>query len=674
MARADSEKITRRRKRKMPADDCLIVGDRARKGASELSEMLPILIFAAVVIMIVRVKNFKRPMTQFYWDPRYDESWMNDFFAYNKMVLILICAAIAALILLYKYFSKTLVIKRSPMYAPMAVYSLFIVLSFIFTRYKEFSLLGWNDRFEGTLPLLAYMLMLFFTINTVNGEKNVRQLMWSVGISSVLLNVLGFAQGMGKDFFATRIGQKLITANYELDGGFKLYDAIDAAADRGETYFNIGFERTAYQTVYNPNYVSFYLSLLIPIFTMLLLRSMQKGSGEHFLKKLAFMGLLGLQVYNVMASRSVGGYIGLSFTLVLSVIILHKRLITWFKPMLLILLIMGISLGLTYKVWTNEIIHSWKGLFVKTVTTREVSMEMDELAASVAPASVRPYFDYLYTTDSSIDMSIFGNPLSVVVTYNENGSIKGIALVDGQQNPLPIVPMEREAGTFYIKDNRFYEYIKVNLSTDQSGMHGITLRFSGGEMLFVLVNDSIYYHNPYGKFCNIARVESWGFKENLQLGSGRGYIWARSLPMLKDNILVGCGADCYCAHFPQYDYTGKFNAMFRLSIIVDKPHSMYLGAAINTGMISLIALLALYIGYFIQSAKLYFKLDFGTDYMSYAGAGIFFGVSGFLAAAAVNDTSVSVMPIFYALMGTGAAINIMLKNRRVENCVEVEEK
>ncbi len=150
----------------------------------------------------------------------------------------------------------------------------------------------------------------------------------------------------------------------------------------------------------------------------------------------------------------------------------------------------------------------------------------------------------------------------------------------------------------------------------------------------------------------------------LRFGSGRGYIWSRTLPMLQDTIFLGHGADTYTIYFPHHDYAGKFSANWQINRIVDKPHNMYMGMAVGTGMISLLALLALWGMYIVQSFKLYFNAKYeDSDFNTYAGAGIFLGICGFLVAGLVNDSSVSVMPMFYGLLGTGIAINRMLKER-----------
>jgi O-antigen ligase len=107
---------------------------------------------------------------------------------------------------------------------------------------------------------------------------------------------------------------------------------------------------------------------------------------------------------------------------------------------------------------------------------------------------------------------------------------------------------------------------------------------------------------------------------------------------------------------------GKYNAGWNINMIVDKPHNLYLGAAVGTGLISVVALLAIFLLYVVQSFRLYLRARY-DDFASVAGAGIFFGILGFLVSAFVDDSSVSVMPLFYGLLGVGVAINILLSAR-----------
>src|SRR5665648_1168161 len=214
------------------------------------AQMLPAAFFTAFVIIITRMHVYKRDMGQFFWSGQGDNAQLSDFFSYFKMVAIVICATLAILFLLYRMFTQALYIQKSVYYYPMMVYPLFVILSYAFSDYKDFALWGYNDRFEGTVTLLAYMVMLFYIMNTVRTEKNVKWIIYPVAASSFLLGLLGISQAGDFDFFRTAFGKKLITPSW-------FWDQVDN--------LNFTFQnKEIYQTVYNINYVSFYLTLLIP--------------------------------------------------------------------------------------------------------------------------------------------------------------------------------------------------------------------------------------------------------------------------------------------------------------------------------------------------------------------------------------------------------------------------
>ena len=161
------------------------------------------------------------------------------------------------------------------------------------------------------------------------------------------------------------------------------------------------------------------------------------------------------------------------------------------------------------------------------------------------------------------------------------------------------------------------------------------------------------------------QVESWGFEGKESFASGRGYIWSRSLPLLQKTLWKGFGPDTYAIYFPQHDVVGKFKAFSNVAKLVDKPHNMYLQIAINTGLISLGAVLILFAVYFFRSLKIYWKSNFDSWYAR-AGCGIFAAFIGYTGAGVFNDSNLSVSPVFWTLLGIGLMVE--LKLRDVDNC------
>ena len=593
-------------------------------------EGLVVAFFTAVVILIVRMHSYERPMDQFFWST--GETQISDFFSYYKMVAIVLLATLTLLIILYRITTQTLVIRRSFAYIPMGIYALFVILSYTLSDFKEFSLYGYNDRFEGTLVLLSYMVMLFFVINFVHSERQVKWVVYPLGITSAILGVLGLTQALDHDFFRTAFGKKLITPS-------SFWDNVDS--------LNFTFQnKEIYQTVYNINYVSFYLTLLVPLFAMLFLRE------TLWKKRLLWGGLLSLLVYNLIGSKSSGGIAGLAVAVLVAVVVLNKRLLDWKKPVLVLLAVTLVMGGLTYSRWTSEL----SGAVAGVLGTNPAVEQQQE---SQVPGALRPYIDYIETEDNTVVMSFNGNPLTITVTKHEDGTVEGMTLTDSDGKPIAMMPTE-EQGTFTIEDDRFRDYATLSYASDGTYYY-ILMNTPEVQWAFAITEEGILYSNQLGKLVRLTKIPAIGFHDNLNFGSGRGYIWSRSFPMLKDTWFVGHGADTYCLYFPHQDYAGKYSSQqFPINIIVDKPHNMYLGAAIGTGMLSILALLSLWGIYAVQSFRLYYKAEYGQDFNTFVGAGIFFGICGFLVAGLVNDSSVSVMPMFYGLLGTGIAINRML--------------
>ena len=158
--------------------------------------------------------------------------------------------------------------------------------------------------------------------------------------------------------------------------------------------------------------------------------------------------------------------------------------------------------------------------------------------------------------------------------------------------------------------------------------------------------------------------ETFGFKGKEKLGSARGYIWARSIPMLKDNLILGGGPDTFVYRFPKNDLIGQYYAYGNTTTIVDKPHDLYLQIALNDGVIALLAFLAIMVIYIVDSIKLYaLKKDYNKSQI--LGSVTCLGVIGYLFAGIFNDSVVSVAPVFWIVLGVGVALNYM--NRQILN-------
>jgi hypothetical protein len=633
------------------------------------------MVFTAVVIMLVRYYYYERDMSSFFWSVGSVEQ--REFFSHSKVVLIVICAAFALFALLFRFCTQSMAVKRSLIYYPMAVYALMVILSYIASSEKEFAWHGWNERFEGTYILICYMFMLFYIVNSVNSERNVKQIVYPLGVTSGLLALLGLSQYLDHDFLRTALGQKLIVPNEAIENSdLTTWNLIDQLAAEGRQILDFAFKHgEIYQTVYNINYVSFYLTLLIPLFGMIFIR-------ENDIRKKVLWGVLfTLLITNLIGSASSGGFLGMFFVVLAAVIVLNKRILQWWKSIAILLVITVVVAGATYERWYPELSGAVKSA-MNVVETENVagggassaSEVSDGAAPAAAPAAEKAVLDYFVNNGDDIIISLNGN--EVTVTANKDDPFDVTARdSDGKELNVKqeLLPFGGNAEsdpspTMTLDDPRFaaLRLVPAEVESEVSGeiMYYCMIGVADDPQIwpFALTGEGTFYHSDIGKRVKLRNVPHIGWSDNLGFGSGRGYIWSRTLPMLRDTIILGHGADTYCIYFPHEDYVGKYNTGWNINMIVDKPHNMYLGAAVGTGVISVIALLALFLIYIAQSFRLYLRARY-DDFASTAGAGIFFGILGFLISAFVDDSSVSVMPLFYGLLGVGIAINILLSAR-----------
>jgi hypothetical protein len=166
-----------------------------------------------------------------------------------------------------------------------------------------------------------------------------------------------------------------------------------------------------------------------------------------------------------------------------------------------------------------------------------------------------------------------------------------------------------------------------------------------------------------GRPSSLLPVEKWGFRDRDRWGNGRGFIWARSFPLAWKALFCGYGPDTYVLYFPQNDFLAKIRAGYSVGWLVDKPHNLFLQTAINTGGISLLALIALFGRYIFSS--LWSLSKFGVvGFPGEAGATVTMAVLAYLVTGFFNDSSVSVAPVFWVLLGTGIGLLGRRENTR----------
>lgn len=587
--------------------------------------LLPLIIIIVIVPLIMKTRPYNPNFNQFSW---YSELNVKiDMFLFYKQWTLVTITSIMLTILLSRYYLLKGSFKKSILIIPLFSYAILSLLSAVFSEYKIYSFFGSMDQFEGIFALISYIIVTFYAMQIIDEEKDIKILISTISVAAIIMSVLGVMQYIGKDFFGTELGHKLITTRQYWGN----LDSITLTMENNRVYM----------TLFNPNYVGMYVALLLPIFLVLLL--FNKNIIKSIICILICLGL----VISLFGSKSLAGYIGLAAALVLIVIFLRKEFIRNFHITIPILILVIVSLLYINKSTEYYLVNKFKSF-----------IELEKTENNITDIT---------TFDDKVSITYKGNEFNIERYYDEGYYYK---VYDQNQDIIKALP-DGEMGEYIVSDDRFpgftYNYYVFE---DRLGFY---VKVDGKQWVFTNETDdgTYYYLNQVNKLDKIITAPSAIFTGYERIASTRGYLWSRTIPLLKDYMLLGSGPDTYVIAFPQQDY---MNLQYYFpGMLVTKPHNMYLQIGVQTGVLSLIAFLIAYLMYAIDSIRLYIRGRF-NNYYSKVGVGIFIGTAAYMVTALTNDSSITVAPVYWALLGIGIAVNKLAKPIVIAENKEIKEK
>lgn len=584
-----------------------------------ITSILPLILIISIVPLVLRLKILEVPeIVQALngWD-----SIIGDFFSYYKTRVFIILVSIGAIIFLYKYFyKKDIDLKKTKAYYPMIIYVIFVILSTIFATYKDVAIAGYVERYEGVYMLICYILVLFLAINLVHNEKQIKYILVALGISSIIMSIMGLTQMVGKDFLASEFGQGLIIPNKYTDV-IKNIDFI--------------FVKKIYGTLYNTNYVGVYMSMVFALFATLTILV------KDVKFRLLFILVSLLSFINLLGSASRVGLIAIALYFILLIILFRTTIIKSWKITVAIILLLSISVY-GFNKYRDDFLKNRILSIKQTITNKQEKSNLEDIRLNNNTATIA-------IDDYEINIIFSGSG----ITFLD----KDFQFIDTNYND--------ESGRFSFTEEPYKAHF-FQLAAYENGLSlKSNIRTNKGWANFDLVINSDGHFRvltPAGESTRTEKALSWGFEGREKFASGRGYIWSRSIPLLKDTIVLGHGPDTYALYFPQDDYLGKLQSNFQVMTLVDKPHNMYLQIGINTGLISLLAVLILFGMYILSSIKIYIRKREYNDFIEVAGISIFLSICIYLFTSLSNDSVVSVAPVFWTILGLGININMKIKS------------
>lgn len=588
--------------------------------------LIPVFIVLCIIPLIVRLKIYNPHLSRYSWYPNSNTNY--DFFLYQRQWAFIAISVIMAAIVIINCYYKRKSVSFPFLFIPLAVYALLALFSSLFSKYTYFCFNGSFEEFESILALLGYFITTYYVYLFIKSERDIKIILKFLLFMALLFSLLGIFQFLGYDFFSSKLGYNLIVPEQYR----KMYKLT----------FNFGKNLT-YLTLYNPDYVGLYIAMIIPILSIMLF--FQKKLLNFIIYAVSITGLL----ICLIGSHTLAGVIGLGVAVICILIFMRKYYIKHLYITIPVIVFAVISVVIvnikTDNMFTNKVYHI------------------------LNPQKAEYLLSDIHTENNDVGLTYKGNNLKVKYIKDTSQSVS-LELTD-QNNKSVSTVYDATSNTFTISDKRFSG---ITLGLDQQVTGAFYIKADNVQYCFSnqTGNGKYYFINRYGRYDKLITTNSSILKGYETFASGRGYIWSRTIPLLKNYIILGSGPNTFTMVFPQQDYMNMTRYGFGQALMT-KPHSIYLQTAVQTGFLSLIAFLVFYGMYFVSSIRLYIKGCF-ESYYAKAGLGIFIGTFAYMVTGLTNDSSITVAPVFWALIGVGIAANIKAKPLIMEEMKEIKAK
>lgn len=598
-----------------------------------LPYILPITALLLVQPFLVRFHLFETGLENVLWTN--SDGYSTDLYLYWKSVFFLVISTWMLILLVLdrnhvkKHIKDTNAFRTSRLAAKkvgkkhlsfgmcfwllLCGYLIFVLLSALSSDYPAYAWGGSIGQFESTFVLIGYIVSGFYAYIYCKEPKIRKKFPYFLMLQAGAMGIIGAFQFVGHDLFALSSMQRL-------------FIPADVLKQSGGIVFSMEKNRV-YLTLYNPNYAGIYCACMIAIFFSLLL-------SEHLLwKRSIYIALIGLMTVSLIGTQSKTGII-IVFLALFFLLFLHKK----------------------------SILRRWRILFPCTALAilfaafliRSSPVDLIQLITDgIFPVKSDYHLTELHADEEGLHVTY--DCISFDISMEVGKNSVGIAAYRKDGEPMEIIECTDGSSLFCIVSE---------------GLPNIPLWFidyQGIICMDVLLDEShwiitnqlapVYlYLNRYGKFDTITMPETAIFTDYPTWLTYRGHIWARSIPLLKNHILLGSGADTFLMEYPNNDYLGVHQSK-TYGEYTTRPHNWYLQVGIQTGAVSLLFLLSalfLYMkngSYFcIHNIKMTAS-DRNKNESERLLEACFIGTTVILLMNLTNDSSICTTPLLWCMIG-----------------------
>lgn len=577
---------------------------------------LLLLFVLAVVPLLTMMGVYQSGIGDYSWASGY---YFYDFFLMLKSRALMMAGIVITLFLVILFCSGKRGQWTKTKRAAFSLAGLFLAMALVSALAADDrmdALFGGFEQMEGLFVIVSYIVCFIFACLYVTDESWVCVLLRALLVGSFILSLLGALQVVGVDYLTSKETLPFFTMFMKNPPEH----GISASFGKG----------VAYATLYNPNYVGSYVALVLPVTVLL-------GIWE---KKIVFriMAVLSsvMQIIMLVGAQTMTGLIGVAAGALFAFLFLLADIRKNCRVLCAILSAVAVAAVTLF-------------LFVPNFLNRFTDSTMPNGSSRISS---------MVTSEDSLQIEL-DTGKTVTVKWKPEGNIFAFDVLDENK-----VPLELSGDTFSgVKiEGEEYENLCMTATKDQLEKNGKrqyydVLRITVDATFywdFVKLDDKLWYVNRVGKTDALRKVDCFGFEGHYDLATNRGYIWSRTIPLMKETVFLGVGPDQFVYAFPNDDYVGKVNYGFDGQYIT-KPHNMYMQIWVQYGMPACLALLALYLIFAFHTFRRCFRKG-GLAFMQKVNIAIFCGVTGYMAAGLANDSTICVAPVFWILLGLGYSI------------------
>lgn len=575
------------------------------------------IIAAGIIPLIMHTFTYDSHLSSYEWFPS-DGTVVDIFLAYKSFTIIIIGILMAIALLYRAYDHEKMPVTR--LFYCLFAYAALVLISGLASRWKGFAFGGSYEMFESVIVVLCYIVFCYYTFTEVKNQITVCTLLRWVGIFSLILMGIGVFQGFGLDLFRSAFGKVLFAS----PSFWSDLDSLVIQMAKG----------TSYSTIYNPNYFSLYLSLLLPVYLMATVASDKKN--DRILYGIIVICALIL----LITIHSSTGVLSVVLSAVVTLIVVMIR---WRKRFC-------ITIGAVAAVVVIGI--------VCIVAVPAVNQRFDAFISSTAAISSARIRN-IETGDAVKVEYKDGSIYQVTFDFDDSGNPTDVVVLDKDGNTMPAFWNEDNTAIDVLGDDGGLIMSLFPTPTADEGTYFMNFSIDKTSFYFIRTDEGYQYITGAGKIVDIDNDIKSADIFSDTFFSNRGFIWNHTIPLLPKHIILGSGQNTFLMEYPQNDYVNKSLLYGSETTTIDvKPHNLYLQQWVQNGMIAMILYLVVVIGFLIQTAGLIKKGDI-HDWKTILEIGVFCGILGHSIAGIANDSNVCTSPVMWVVLGLGFAVNAM---------------